>query len=49
MRKRADGLDGKTAVVAGSLETRRGVEMPQRQIVVVRTLSGDAERETASR
>lgn len=43
LRKRADALDGKTVVVSGTLESRRGVEIRTRTIVTVKTL-----REAAS-
>lgn len=38
LRKRAKRLDGQTVVVTGELTLRRGVEIPQRWIVNVKTL-----------
>lgn len=41
-RKLAEKLDGKTVLVTGSLEVRKGVEIPKRWIVTVTSLkAGD--------
>src|SRR5688500_18198082 len=48
MQKQADALDGKTALVTGTLEARPGVEIKTRTIVTVRSVA-PATSETAAR
>jgi hypothetical protein len=44
LRDKADKLDGKSATVTGQWTVRKGVERPDRKVLVVTTLKADEEK-----